>query len=274
MQMSYADKNQDNNKRDQVHPAQQEEAKSSLTEATQQPEPKEQESPKLTKSAKKDTLPVGMLKWSKEDELVQDTHLNLDKSGAVDREQDYQSPDNKQSSVLPLAQKSVAAGQEGQSALDEPVQADQSPAPNQAERNLSLEDTLTPIDFKEYSLTPVDEADKEPEIQYKQPAYTVDFSEDIAKADESGQEAASKSTEHVSKEEKRGKYTEEVKGQDEADARPAWKKVVKIVWLPVSLLAALIIGLIVGHAVIGKQPAGDVFDMDMWQHIYKLIFKT
>ncbi|MFC7440041.1 DNA-directed RNA polymerase subunit beta [Laceyella putida] len=270
--MSYPDKNQDK-KWDQTNPTQREEAKSSLTEATQQPEPKEKES-KETKDTK-DTLPVGLLKWSKDEEEEQDTHLCLDKSHAEDSNRD-EDQNKKKPLIRPIAQVnplSSAADQEDGSEMDEPVQTSHSPS-GQAERNLSLEDTLTPIDFKEYSLTPSSETDKEPEIQYKQPSYTVDFSKDIAMADEDDREPITNFAESGSEERKGGKYREEeLEEQDVAlEGRPVWMTVVKIAWLPVTLIVVLIVGLMVGHAVIGNQPAGDVFDMNMWEHIYQLLF--
>jgi DNA-directed RNA polymerase subunit beta len=46
----------------------------------------------------------------------------------------------------------------------------------------------------------------------------------------------------------------------------------KILWLPSLLFVVLIIGLMIGHSYIGGQPATDVFDISMWEHVYKLIF--
>lgn len=279
--MSYPDKNQDK-KWGPVDPSQQEETKSSLTEATQKPKPKEQKKNdteeskdkkelKEKKDVKKDTLPVGLLKWSKDEEENQDTHLSLDKSDALDSDREVQDKKNPLRPGAEVDSLSSAADQKDESGMGESVKSTGHSPSGQTERSYSLEDTLTPIDFKEYSLTPNNEANKDPEIEVKQPAYIVDFSEEIAKADEDDKESSTAFVESGSEERKNGKYTDEEQDVAEEE-RPVWVKAIKIAWLPVTLVVVLIAGLIVGHTVIGKQPAGDVFDMNMWKHIYQLLF--
>ncbi|RAL24583.1 hypothetical protein DL897_09760 [Thermoflavimicrobium daqui] len=60
--------------------------------------------------------------------------------------------------------------------------------------------------------------------------------------------------------------------EQQQEKKSASKKVFKILWLPVILIVILIVGLIIGHTVLGKQPIGDIFDMKMWDHLYRLIF--
>jgi hypothetical protein len=61
------------------------------------------------------------------------------------------------------------------------------------------------------------------------------------------------------------------KAQSEPE-RTALQKAVRILWFPVTLLVVLFVGLIIGHSYLGGQPAGDVFSIQMWEHLYKLIF--
>jgi len=46
----------------------------------------------------------------------------------------------------------------------------------------------------------------------------------------------------------------------------------RIVLVPVLLIAALIGGLYVGYVVLGKAPEGDVWEIETWMHMYDLIF--
>ncbi|SFI65917.1 DNA-directed RNA polymerase subunit beta [Thermoflavimicrobium dichotomicum] len=66
---------------------------------------------------------------------------------------------------------------------------------------------------------------------------------------------------------KQPKITEQPK-EEKSTAKRIWK----ILWLPLTLIVVLIVGLIIGHSVLGGQPASGVFDMGMWEHLYKLIF--
>jgi hypothetical protein len=50
-------------------------------------------------------------------------------------------------------------------------------------------------------------------------------------------------------------------------------RVLQILGLPFVLGIVLITGLIIGHSVLGGQPAGDVFDITMWERLYRLIFR-
>jgi hypothetical protein len=47
----------------------------------------------------------------------------------------------------------------------------------------------------------------------------------------------------------------------------------QILWLPCVLGIVLITGLIIGHSILGGQPAGDVFDIKMWERLYHLVFR-
>ncbi|MWC27217.1 DNA-directed RNA polymerase subunit beta [Paenibacillus sp. MMS18-CY102] len=42
--------------------------------------------------------------------------------------------------------------------------------------------------------------------------------------------------------------------------------------VPILLFWATIAGLYVGYSVLGKQPSGEVFQVETWKHVYDLIF--
>jgi hypothetical protein len=50
-------------------------------------------------------------------------------------------------------------------------------------------------------------------------------------------------------------------------------RVLQMLGLPFVLGIVLITGLLIGHSVLGGQPAGDVFDIKMWERLYSLIFR-
>ncbi|WP_313731474.1 DNA-directed RNA polymerase subunit beta [Cohnella nanjingensis] len=49
---------------------------------------------------------------------------------------------------------------------------------------------------------------------------------------------------------------------------------VKILFIPVLCVAALIAGLAIGYVVLGKQQWSDVFDWNTWRHMYDLVFAS
>ncbi len=212
-------------------------------------------------------LPVGQLKWSKDEEEEQDTRANL--GVKVDRKPELddepvekeelsatgQKPGEKEESesAVPFASFDVdhAKEQPDRDQRDPDEDGKQQEQP-QRQRTLSLEDTLTPIDFKEYSIDPEQETggDSEYQTEYKKPSYVV------RQDDEDG-----------------GFGSDEADSHGISDRKQIiTKRAIKILWLPMLLVVVLITGLIIGHTVIGDQPAGDIFDLDMWEHIYKLIY--
>lgn len=64
--------------------------------------------------------------------------------------------------------------------------------------------------------------------------------------------------------------------QKQARERPTWLKIVlgiiKYGWFPVACIAALIVGLTVGYVMLGHQPAGEVFQVQTWKHLFDLVF--
>jgi hypothetical protein len=58
--------------------------------------------------------------------------------------------------------------------------------------------------------------------------------------------------------------------------RPAWLNIIlgiiKYAWFPASCLIVLLVGLTVGYVVMGHQPAGEVFQIQTWKHLFDLVF--
>lgn len=50
------------------------------------------------------------------------------------------------------------------------------------------------------------------------------------------------------------------------------RKAVKWLWIPSLLFGSLLIGLIIGYAGLGGQSPTEVFDLELWKHIYQLIY--
>lgn len=215
-------------------------------------------------------LPVGKLKWSKDEEEGQDTRANLEVK-ELNRKLDHEDEPVAEGE-LPATSGRKSDEREGESesavrfasfeedhSKEHPAREQEDQAGNEVgqeeqrrERTLSLEDTLTPIDFKEYSIEPERETsgDSEYQTEFKKPAY-------IVRQDDTDKDAGLKKVDSYGIPDEKKKIIN-------------WA--IKIFWLPLLLVVVLITGLIIGHTVIGDQPAGEIFDLDMWEHIYKLIY--
>jgi hypothetical protein len=58
--------------------------------------------------------------------------------------------------------------------------------------------------------------------------------------------------------------------------KPKWAIIVlailKFLRVPFLCMVALAVGLYVGYAKVGKQPASEMFHMSTWKHLYDLVF--
>jgi hypothetical protein len=58
--------------------------------------------------------------------------------------------------------------------------------------------------------------------------------------------------------------------------KPKWAIIVlailKFLRVPFLCLVALAVGLYVGYAKVGKQPASEMLHMSTWKHLYELVF--
>jgi hypothetical protein len=159
----------------------------------EQKENKIEETKEYQEQSTPERLPVGELKWSQEEE-----EKRLSEELAKESDASFS-----------FAEKEVSAT---------------------ALKNKNLEDTLTPIDFKEYPL----------EIN-SQPA----------------------------QEKKNAKETPQTEEEEETDQKKKW---IRILWYPALLVVSLFAGLIIGHSVIADQPVSDVFNIEVWQHLFNLIY--
>ena len=56
--------------------------------------------------------------------------------------------------------------------------------------------------------------------------------------------------------------------------RKAWVTILRWTVVPILLFWSIIAGLYVGYSVLGKQPSGEVFQVETWKHVYDLIFSN
>ncbi len=211
-----------------------------------------------------DTMPVGQLKWRKDEEYELDTHLSLGlsqkKSSAASKDKQEHPPNTgKDEGFHDMSEESGKKEKSGSKEAALPFTPGSESS--YTGRQLSLEDTLTPINFKEYSIDP-DQQEKEHEEslpEEKKPAF-------VAKSDLMASEVP------VQRKKEDTFASERVTGEKEWEEGKQIPKWVKICWLPATLIFVLFAGLIIGHSIIGEQPVGDIFDIDMWIHVYKLMY--
>jgi hypothetical protein len=264
MQMSYPNKEKSVDKKSETveSPGQDTKQKSSPPENIEEPR-----------------LPVGKLKWSKDEEEEQDTELSLAKSNkneAVSSKGEdgnessetvagetelSQKPSLKEDATPPSnPEEETSLSKEGDAppvaTSEQEVASSSAAIPQTEKRELTIEDTLTPIDFKEYSIDPnliKSEEQEQFETELKKPAFQV--------------ESLPKKEEQSVRDKSFGQDAEEGKSSSRGLIRTA-----KILWFPITIVVVLIVGFIIGHTVIGDQPAGDIFNIGMWEHIYDLLF--
>lgn len=207
-----------------------------------------------------DILPVGQLKWRKDEEEEQDTRHSLEVARKLDHAKNDGEKDDEG-----MAEKNKDSEKQDHPLKEHgtpPVSETKQDSSPHEKRQLSLEDTLTPIDFKEYSIDPIIEeksSDESFKQEVKKPAFVAEQPAEMA--DERP---------FSNKKERAAVPDEEDRVKDEK--KEQIRKWVKILWLPVSLVVSLYVGFVVGHTIIGDQPAGDIFNIDMWVHIYQLMF--
>ena len=65
---------------------------------------------------------------------------------------------------------------------------------------------------------------------------------------------------------------EEEPGEEPSSAQRRLRKAVKVLWIPTLLFGSLLIGLMIGYAGLGGQSPLEVFDPDLWRHIYQMVY--
>jgi len=48
--------------------------------------------------------------------------------------------------------------------------------------------------------------------------------------------------------------------------------IVKVMIIPVLCVMALILGMVVGYAILGGRPVSEVFEWNTWKHMYDLVY--
>lgn len=228
------------------------------------------------KENKEDSLvPNGELKWRKDEEDLQDADMTLQqdtehetKEKEESTRQKKQSEPQKSEDKATQKEQTTTSAQENKSKdktekTDKELETDQkqkdkltsekeSAASAEVKKEYTIEDTLGPIDFKEYSVK-LESEEKKKEETKSPDQVTFVFKKE-------------------KKEKTRRKPITREKVKTPKIELPKWKFALRILWLPISLVFALFIGLIVGNTVIGEQPVSEAFNIENWIHLYKLIF--
>ncbi|MDQ0415861.1 hypothetical protein J2Z48_000019 [Croceifilum oryzae] len=164
----------------------------------------------------------------------------------------------------------------------EKEEEEQGSSDSKTDKLANFEDTLSPLDFKEYKvdLEQLQEASAAVETPLKEESTTVmDDVEDL-KTEEHVQDEVVKNSldahdneqelvETIDQEEPEV-VAEEIKPDKK---RSPLKVAIKILWIPLLLVAALITGLVIGNTIIGKKPILDIFSWSSWEHLYNLIYQ-
>lgn len=259
-----------------------------------------------------DRLPVGKLKWSQKEEEQRTNEV-------VEAEFEVTKDEEEEEERVEIE----AVGK------DEPL-----PEPPKVDKLKNFEDTLSPIDFKEYQVdleqhqeasaaveSPLKEyaeamkeeiptaydneedlkseddfksfqqpsypslkEDEEEEVEYRSPFEDQDNDEkpyshkdqtekdSYSLYDEEDQAISYHSYDNLQKQDLDYDDEEELNQEPQLQKNP-WKAALKILWIPMLLIVALITGLIIGNTVIGGQPVFDIFDWSSWEHLYNLIYQ-
>jgi hypothetical protein len=215
-------------------------------------------------------LPVGELKWSKEQQEKEQQEKEQQEKEFTDKgkKEDKDTEEN-------TAQKNNVHSEISATLLDVEKEQESSHISSHDEKDkkkdkkedplAGIEDTLTPIDFKTYEF----DADQLKAIEQELNALNPQKLEEELH------------TIHQEQEHKHHPYNNfeddvEDDVDDELEEDPSHSKLLKrtiwIVGVPALLVIVLFVSLIIGHTVIGGQPVGDIFDISMWMHVYNLIY--
>lgn len=206
-------------------------------------------------------LPVGELKWSKEQQEKEKELTDKDSNEKKDNKENT-SEKNSVHSEISATLLEVEKEQESHiSSHDEKEKENQKDKKKDPLAN--IEDTLTPIDFKTYEFDAEQLKAIEQELNALNPQKLEEELHTISQQEHSHRPY--------------NKFEDEVDDEenDELEDRSnnRWlKRTIWIVGLPALLVIVLFVSLIIGHAVVGGQPVGDIFDISMWIHVYNLIY--
>jgi hypothetical protein len=201
-------------------------------------------------------LPVGELKWSKEqqegksEEEEKKTEIEKEEERETKKEEKdaKDSVHSEVSATLLEVEKEQEANLSSQSEKEKKKQ----------DPLAGIEDTLTPIDFKTYEFDAEQLKAIEQELNSLNPQK---LEEELNTIHHQQHTPVQDHNEYYDDEEE--EYTKDSK----------WvKRSIWILGIPALLVIVLFVSLIIGHTVVGGQPVGDIFDMSMWMHVYNLIY--
>jgi hypothetical protein len=202
-------------------------------------------------------LPVGELKWKKEQQQKeeQEKEQEIEEIEAKEKEakkedkevEEKESVNSEVSATLLDVEKeqetTVSSQDEGKKDKQNPLDG--------------IEDTLTPIDFKTYEF----DAEQLKAIEKELNSLNPEKLEEELHSMEKQQNPPDQVDYRDDQEDE--KYT--------TDSR--WvKRSIWILGIPALLVIVLFVSLIIGHTVVGGQPVSDIFDISMWIHVYNLIY--
>ncbi|MXQ52860.1 DNA-directed RNA polymerase subunit beta [Shimazuella alba] len=214
-------------------------------------------------------LPVGELKWSKEQqEREQQEKEQQEKEKELTDKDSNEKKDNKENT----SEKNSVHSEISATLLEVEKEQESHISSHDEKENqkdkkkdplANIEDTLTPIDFKTYEFDAEQLKAIEQELNALNPQKLEEELHTISQQEHSHRPY--------------NKFEDEVDDEenDELEDRSnnRWlKRTIWIVGLPALLVIVLFVSLIIGHAVVGGQPVGDIFDISMWIHVYNLIY--
>jgi hypothetical protein len=228
-------------------------------------------------------LPVGELKWSKEQQEKEQQEKEQQEKEQQEKEQQEQEKEKELSDKDKNEKKDNKENTSEKNSVHSEISAtlleiekeqeshisshDEKEKENQKDKKkdplANIEDTLTPIDFKTYEFDAEQLKAIEQELNALNPQKLEEELHTIHQQEHSHR-PYNKLVDEVDDEE-----------DDELEDRSNNKWLTRTIWivgLPALLVIVLFVSLVIGHTVVGGQPVGDIFDISMWMHVYNLIY--
>jgi hypothetical protein len=211
-------------------------------------------------------LPVGELKWRKEqqEKEQQEKEKELTDKDSNEKKDNKENTSEKNSVHSEISATLLEVDKEQESHISS---HDEKEKENQKDKKkdplANIEDTLTPIDFKTYEFDAEQLKAIEQELNALNPQKLEEELHTISQQEHS----------HRSYNKFEDEVDDEENDEVEDRSNNRWlKRTIWVVGLPALLVIVLFVSLIIGHTVVGGQPVGDIFDISMWIHVYNLIY--
>jgi hypothetical protein len=201
-------------------------------------------------------LPVGELKWSKEQQ--EGKSEEEEKKNEIEKEEERETKKEEKDAKDSVHSEVSATLLEVEKEQEANLSSQSEKEKKKQDPLAGIEDTLTPIDFKTYEFDAEQLKAIEQELNSLNPQK---LEEELNTIHHHQQTPVQDHIEYYDDEEE--EYTKDSK----------WvKRSIWILGIPALLVIVLFVSLIIGHTVVGGQPVGDIFDMSMWMHVYNLIY--